>query len=148
MNQVLRIFSNPHFGLPRDLGQEPAHGRAGREGRDENQTGHAAGEQVFQLFAPFTVDRAGTGHRFDEQEPIPLPIMNNHVGHFRRSKDNDTKPTKLTDLEMEEFVCGIPDVDNRAARSEAGTELLDDLQISTKIRIARPIWINHDVLYD
>lgn len=126
MNHVVGVFGDPDFGFPGDVGDEFLHCAAVFEGGDENGACLATGEQVFEFLATFAIHGAGTGHGFNEEEPVLGAVVDDDIGNLGGGVQGDTERGKACGFQVDEFVLSVADVEDLAAGGEGGAELLDD----------------------
>src|SRR5208282_2578510 len=66
MNQMLRVFGNPHFGFPGNLREKTPHDFSRGKRGDKNKASFATSEQLLQFLPPLSVNRASTRNGFNQ----------------------------------------------------------------------------------
>ena len=83
VDHVVWIFGNPHLGFPCDVRQERLHGAAGLKGSHKNQPCLATREQLLEFLSSLAINRPCAGYRFNEQQLVLCPVMNDHIRNLR-----------------------------------------------------------------
>ena len=112
MDHVIRIFGNPHLGLPGNMRQKGLHGAAGLKGGHENQPCLAVREQLLEFLASLAINRPCAGHRLDEQQPILCCLVDDHVRNLRCGIQCHSQRGQILRLKMDELVLRVTDVEH------------------------------------
>ena len=75
VNEVIGSGRDSNLSLPRNVGEKCSHRLARRKGGDINQACFRVRKERFEFLSPFAVHWAGTGHGFDEHEPVSLCVV-------------------------------------------------------------------------
>ena len=82
MDEVGRCLRNPYLRFPRDVRKVLCHGSTGKKRGHEYQPSPSCSENGFQLVVALESNRTMTRDRFNQDKPVLLRKVNDHVGHF------------------------------------------------------------------
>ena len=124
---MVRVFGDPNFSLPRNKWQKTLHCASRLKGSHKDQSRFAAFEKFLQFVTALRIYSASTRDGFNQQQPFALRIMRYDIGHLSRWGNYHAQAFEVGRFEMEELAFRVTDVNDRRARRETRTKLLDDL---------------------
>ena len=127
MDDVGRRLGNPYLRLPRDVRKVLRHGSTGEKRGHEYEPSPSRSEEGFQLVVALDSNRTMTRDRFNQDKPVLLRKVHDHVGHFPMLVDFYPEPLKIASFNVPLLLASVAQVRNDAARCEARAEHLDYL---------------------
>jgi hypothetical protein len=126
VNQVCGGIGDPNFSFPSDFAKVSRHHGTSWERSDIDNPWSCTVEETHEFVVALAIDWAMARHGLDKQEPIPLRIVQNYIGHLAMAVDPNAEHCQKSLIEVAKLVARVADINEPAAWYKALCKLLND----------------------